>query len=220
MHGATMPWQPSPSGTVWRKRFHLVGGAETGQVTSLVRYQAQASFPGHGHPGGEEILVCEGVFSDEHGDYPAGSYLLNPEGFSHAPFSRQGCVLFVKLRQYPGVDRRHVALQTRNMPWQPRADGSQVKSLFSAAGFPEQMYLERWPPGPRLPTSYPGGVEILVLEGEFEDDAGRYQQHSWLRLPAGAGHQPRSREGCELYVKYNGLALLQSASQQAAEAAG
>ena len=100
MDTASMTWQPSPSGTVWRKRLHLVGGAESGQVTSVVRYEPGSSFPAHDHPDGEEILVLEGVFSDEHGDWPAGTYLLNPEGFRHAPFSREGCRLFVKLRQY------------------------------------------------------------------------------------------------------------------------
>ena len=105
MDTLSMEWTASPSGTVWRKRLHLVGGSESGQVTSVVRYEAGASFPAHDHPDGEEILVLEGTFSDEHGDWPAGTHLLNPEGFRHAPFSRDGCVLFVKLRQYAGDGR-------------------------------------------------------------------------------------------------------------------
>ncbi|HJR70391.1 MAG TPA: cupin domain-containing protein, partial [Gammaproteobacteria bacterium] len=75
---AAMPWTPSPSGTVWRKRVHLVGPAEAGQVTSVVRYEPGSTFHSHAHPDGEEILVLEGVFSDEHGDWPTGTYLLNP----------------------------------------------------------------------------------------------------------------------------------------------
>jgi len=89
----TLPWTASPSGTVWRKRLHLVGPSESGQVTSVVRFQENSHFASHDHPEGEEILVLEGVFSDEHGDCPAGSYLLNPEGFRHAPYSRDGCLL-------------------------------------------------------------------------------------------------------------------------------
>src|SRR5437016_4468184 len=88
-----LPWTPSPSGTVWRKRLHLVGPPEAGQVTSLVRYGPHSEFPSHNHPQGEEILVLEGVFSDEHGDWSAGTYLLNPAGFRHAPYSRGGCHL-------------------------------------------------------------------------------------------------------------------------------
>ena len=107
VHGAALDWQPSPSGTVWRKRLHLVGGAESGQVTSIVRYEPNATFAAHDHPEGEEILVLEGTFSDEHGDWPSGTHLLNPEGFRHAPFSRDGCVIFVKLRQYAGAGRTY-----------------------------------------------------------------------------------------------------------------
>jgi hypothetical protein len=78
---ARMQWTPSPSGSVWRKRVHLVGPPESGQVTAVVRYEPHARFPTHDHPEGEEIFVLEGVFSDEHGNWPAGTFLLNPEGF-------------------------------------------------------------------------------------------------------------------------------------------
>jgi anti-sigma factor ChrR (cupin superfamily) len=218
MDTAAMAWQSSPSGTVWRKRLHLMGSAESGQVTSLVRYQPHSDFPSHQHPHGEEILVLNGVFSDEHGDYPAGSYLLNPEGFRHAPFSREGCLLFVKLRQYPGDDRPHLAVSTRTMAWQAQGDGSDIKPLFSDARFPEQMRLERWPAGERPPTRYPGGVEMLVLEGVFEDESGSYHRHTWLRLPAGATHLPRSPGGCEVYIKSGGLGSLWSGETVPAEA--
>src|SRR3546814_6219955 len=82
MDTAAMDWQASPSPTVWRKRLDLVDG-EFSRVTSIVRYDPSSSFRAHGHPQGEEILVLDGVFSDEHGDYPAGTFLLNPAGFRH-----------------------------------------------------------------------------------------------------------------------------------------
>ncbi len=110
---ATMEWQSSPGAGIWRKRLELRGAAESGRVTSIVRYDAGSRFPPHEHPEGEEILVLEGIFADEHGAYPAGTYLLNPEGFRHAPRSDQGCVLFVKLRQYPGSDRGHRVVARR-----------------------------------------------------------------------------------------------------------
>ena len=147
-----MDWTPSPSGTVWRKRVHLVGPVESGQVTSVVRYQPRSTFHAHEHPDGEEILVLDGVFSDEHGDWPAGTYLLNPEGFRHAPFSREGCVLFVKLRQFPGRAREHVALRTAGAAWQPTARAEvAVRPLYSQAGFVDSMRLERWSPGAARP---------------------------------------------------------------------
>ncbi len=204
----SMEWTPSPNGRVLRKRVHLEGEPESGPVTSLVRYEANASFPEHPHPGGEEILVLEGVFSDQQGDWPEGSYLLNPEGFVHSPYSKDGCLIFVKLRQYSGYGRRHVAIDTHELAWEPsRIDGVDYKLLYSDEDFSDSMRLERWLPRADLGgTIYPQGVEIFVITGSFSDDEGRYDAGAWLRLPAGARHHPRSDEGCELYVKLAHLA--------------
>ena len=109
-HG--MSWEPSPSGSVWRKPLYRFGG-ELGPVTSLVRYALGGAFREHTHPEGEEILVLDGVFSDEHGDYPAGTFLMNPHGSRHSPRSDGGCTLFVRLRQYPGEDRPRLQEDTR-----------------------------------------------------------------------------------------------------------
>jgi anti-sigma factor ChrR (cupin superfamily) len=214
MRSAALDWQPSPSGSVWRKRLHLVGGAETGQVTSVVRYEPDSRFPPHDHPDGEEILVLAGVFSDEHGDWPAGSYILNPEGFRHAPFSREGCTIFVKLRQYGGDGREHVVVDTRAGAWLPLAGavGVERQTLYEDPRFPEVMRLERWDAGARTrEVGRRGGVEIFVIEGVLEDDDGRYEAGSWLRLPDGARHAPRSATGCLLYVKTGGVSSLRSA---------
>jgi anti-sigma factor ChrR (cupin superfamily) len=210
----SMAWSPSPSGSVWRKRLHLVGPPESGQVTSVVRYEAASTFPAHDHPDGEEILVLDGVFSDEHGDWRAGSFLLNPEGFRHAPFSREGCLLFVKLRQYPGRDRRHVALDVSGMPWQSTtAKGISIKTLYEQAGYSDSMRLERW--GPDTPDEmrrYGLGAELFVIEGAFVDESGRHEAGSWMRFPVGASHHAGTREGCTMYVKEGGSAYLDSAN--------
>ena len=143
MHTAAMDWQASPGGGVLRKRLHLVGGVESGQVTSVVQYRKGSSFPAHDHPEGEEILVLDGVFSDEHGDWTAGTYLLNPEGFRHAPFSRDGCVNFVKLRQYAG-ERKHFCVRTDSLPWESGLEpGVEVKILYSHRDFRDSTHLER-----------------------------------------------------------------------------
>ncbi len=208
-----MEWTSSPSGSVWRKRVHLVGPPESGQVTSIVRYEPDSTFPAHDHPEGEEILVLEGVFSDEHGDWPAGTYLLNPEGFRHAPFSRPGCVLLVKLRQYPGADRRHVVIDTRKGSWQPTGTpGIERQPLYEQAGYSDVSCLERWAPGTDPgEVVHPDGTEIFVLEGALVDETGQFEAGSWLRLPVGHAHRPRSEIGCTLYVKRGGLAYLRAA---------
>jgi anti-sigma factor ChrR (cupin superfamily) len=209
---AAMDWMQSPSGTVWRKRVHLVGPVESGQVTSVVRYEPNSKFHAHDHPDGEEILVLEGVFSDEHGDWPAGTHLLNPEGFRHAPFSREGCVLFVKLRQFPGRARKHVATRTETAGWQSTARaGVTVRPLYSQAGFADSMRLERWTggmPGGRI--DYPGGAELFVVEGAFTDEGGTYAQGAWLRLPPGGAHSPSTADSCLVYVKEGGFVYLRA----------
>jgi anti-sigma factor ChrR (cupin superfamily) len=205
---SSLPWAASPSRAVWRRRLHRVGPAESGQVTSIVRYEPGSTFPRHDHPEGEEILVLAGVFSDEHGDWPAGTYLLNPEGFRHAPFSREGCLLFVKLRQFPGKDRRHVAIDTHALPWTAQA-GREVKPLYAQEGYTDRTSLERWRPQPTpRERLYPLGAELLVLEGSFADERGEYGPQTWLRLPPGFRHTPGTASGCELYVKEGGFAYL------------
>ncbi len=208
-----MAWASSPSGTVFRKRVHLVGPPESGQVTSIVRYEPNSSFPAHDHPDGEEILVLDGVFSDEHGDWPAGTYLLNPEGFRHAPFSKDGCLLFVKLRQFPSRDREHHVIDVNTRNWES-ADESGIahKPLYAQDGFADRMRLERWDAGTaREQVTYDDGVEYFVIDGEFEDGDGKYPQGSWLRLPPGGAHRPRSEQGCVLYVKLGGHRYLNAA---------
>ena len=207
---STLSWTPSPSGTVWRKRLHLVGPPESGQVTSVVRYEANSHFHPHDHPAGEEVLVLEGVFSDEHGDWPAGAYLLNPEGFRHAPFSRDGCVLFVKLRQFPGAGRRHVVANTAAMQWQSGLNGRAIKPLYDQAGYSDTMRLEQWPPGWVGESTYRQGAELFVLQGSFGDEHGTYRAHTWLRFPVGAQHQPHADEGCTLYIKEGGFPYLRA----------
>jgi hypothetical protein len=179
-----------------------------------VRYEPRSRFPAHDHPQGEEILVLEGVFSDEHGDWPAGTFLLNPEGFRHAPFSEPGCILFVKLRQFPGRERSHVVVDTHKLAWEPSSiPGVACKALYRQAGFSDLMRLERWQPQADLGViSYEQGAELFVLEGGFVDEAGAYSAGCWLRLPADSQHHPRSGGGCTLYIKRSGLPYLRSAA--------
>ncbi|MEM7007696.1 MAG: cupin domain-containing protein [Thermodesulfobacteriota bacterium] len=204
-------WQESPSGSVWRKRLHLVGPAEAGQVTSLVMYEANSDFHAHAHPGGEEILVLGGTFSDERGDFKAGTYLLNPEGYEHTPFSKEGGFIFVKLRQYPGNDRTQIVVDTQNMKWIESLSGIHIKMLYSEHGYAEEVSLQKWDRGASPgEVHYPGGAEILILKGDLKDERGTYGEMSWIRLPEGSVHNPVSPSGCEFYIKRGGVSSLDS----------
>ncbi len=156
--------------------------------------------------------MLEGVFSDEHGDWPAGSYLLNPEGFSHSPFSKLGCTLFVKLRQYPGRSREQYQIRSQDIPWQATTHrGREQKHLYSQAGFSDRSRLERWQTnaGP-YSQSWPDGVEIFVISGVIADEYDQYQSGSWLRLPPGTTHTLRCTCAAELYIKEGGFAYLRA----------
>ena len=96
-------WLNSPESGVDRFMLDRIGD-EVARASSLVRYAPSSSFPRHLHPEGEEFLVLEGVFSDEHADYPGGTYVRNPPGSGHSPYSVDGCRIFVKLRQFDAED--------------------------------------------------------------------------------------------------------------------
>ena len=195
-----LAWCPSPMAGVDRRLLDRTGG-EVARATSIVRYAPGSRFARHSHGGGEEILVLEGTFSDEQGDYPAGTYLRNPPGSSHAPFSEGGCTIFVKLRQMHPGDLRRLVIQTRQGAWlSGLVKGLEVMPLHVYGS--EQVALVRWAPGTRFPAhGHPGGEEILVLQGVFEDGHGRWPAGSWLRNPPGSGHQPWSEAGCTIWVK-------------------
>lgn len=192
---------PSPLPGVSRVMLDRAG-EEVARATSLVRYEPGSGFSAHRHDGGEEILVLEGVFSDEHGHYPAGTYLRNPPGTTHQPYSEQGCLLLVKLWQFAANDNSPLVLNTKDGNWyQGLVPGLSVQPLHEHNGV--NTALVRWAPNTRFNRhTHPGGEEILVLEGLFCDEFGEYPAGSWLRNPRYSNHAPYTgAEGALIYVK-------------------
>lgn len=196
---AQQDWVASPHEGVWRKPLAREE-AERGHATSIVRFDPDASFSAHNHPLGEEILVLEGIFSDETGDYGPGSYFRNPEGFRHAPFSKAGCVLFVKLHQFQTDDCDHINIDTQNTQWLPGNGGLKVMPLHSFKT--ESTALVHWPAGEQFqPHLHAGGEEIYVISGELIDEHGRYPAGSWIRSPHMSRHNPRVEIDTLIWVK-------------------
>ena len=211
VHAARLPWTPSPIIGVERRMLDRVG-EEVARATSIVRYAPQSRFSPHTHGGGEEFLVLEGVFQDEHGDFPAGSYIRNPPTSSHTPGSLPGCTIFVKLWQFDLDDRTNLRLDTTTMSYVPDPEraGVELMPLFQDAR--ESVRLERWAPNAEIILPVPGGIELLVLDGEFSEDGDSFVAQSWLRLPAGAELRSRAgASGCLVWVKAGHLAYPQSA---------
>jgi anti-sigma factor ChrR (cupin superfamily) len=195
-----LAWLDSPSALVQRRLLARDGG-EVARATSVVRYAAGARFADHVHDLGEEILVLSGTLSDDKGDYGPGSYIKNPPGSSHAPFSQDGCTLFVKLRHLQAQDSARIVVDTQRAHWrQGMVEGLTVLPLSEFGT--THTALVRWAPGTFFnPHRHYGGEEIFVVEGVFEDEHGRYPAGSWLRSPHLSQHQPFSREGCLILVK-------------------
>ncbi|WP_447469814.1 cupin domain-containing protein [Vibrio harveyi] len=196
---AEQEWIASPAVGVWRKPLEREA-KESGHTTSIVKYELNSAFATHPHPYGEEILVLEGVFSDEHGDYPAGTYIRNPPGSQHAPFSREGCVILVKLNQFDPSDIETVRIHTHQADWLPGIGGLQVMPLHDFEH--EHVALVKWPKGERFqPHRHFGGEEIFVLSGEFRDEFGEYPTHTWLRSPHMSEHFPFVEQETVIWVK-------------------
>jgi anti-sigma factor ChrR (cupin superfamily) len=196
------PWQPSPSSGVERRKLDRIGG-EVARATSIVRYAPGSSFPPHRHDEGEEFLVLAGVFSDDHGDYPAGTYIRNQPGSVHAPRTGPGCIIFVKLRQMDAQDSARVVRTQAGLSWEALdARGARRALLHADPMSRETVALEQVPPGyAGIPATCPRGEEILVLQGAFADEHGEYGEGFWVRNPAGFQRTLRSAGGARYWVK-------------------
>lgn len=195
-----LPWVDSPTHGV-RRRMLERDGEEVARATSIVRYEPGCRFPAHRHDLGEEFLVLEGTFCDEHGGYGPGTYVRNPPGSTHAPWSDTGCTLFVKLRQFTPDDVVRVVVAPSNETWYPgTVDGLTVLPLHTFGT--TSTALVRWAPGTRfIAHRHFGGEEILVLDGVFEDEHGIYPAGTWIRSPHLSLHTPLSTSGCTIFVK-------------------
>jgi anti-sigma factor ChrR (cupin superfamily) len=110
-------WVNSPMPGVERMMLDRVGD-EVARATTIVRYAPNSEFSQHSHDGGEEFFVLAGVFSDEHKDFPAGSYVRNPIGTAHSPkIGDEGCTILVKLHQFEKNDKAQKHIDTNTARW-------------------------------------------------------------------------------------------------------
>lgn len=93
----TAPWRPGLVPGLWVMPLSEFGA----QHTALVRWEPGTRFNPHRHYGGEEIFVVDGVFEDEHGRYPKGTWIRSPHLSQHKPFSEEGCTILVKTGHLP-----------------------------------------------------------------------------------------------------------------------
>jgi anti-sigma factor ChrR (cupin superfamily) len=184
LHADDIEWRDSPMPGVSRRPLDRIGD-EVARATTIVRYAPESKFSAHTHDGGEEFIVLEGVFQDEHGDFPAGCYVRNPPTSRHTPGSKPGCVIFVKLWQFDPDDRTHVRVDMNKVGAVADAErpGVDVTPLFKDGH--EDVRVEDWAPHTRASLAVDGGAEIFVLDGEINESGDQLRRHSWVRIPDG-----------------------------------
>jgi ChrR Cupin-like domain len=201
VHGAAMPWQASPMPGVERRMLDRIGD-EVARATSIVRYAPKSQFSPQTHGGGEEFLVLAGVFQDEHGDYPVGTYVRNPPTSRHTPSSVGGCIILVKLWQFDPDDRTQVAIDTTNQPYITTLTRRGVSTLSLFEDERETVRLEKWEANASIDLLAPDGLEIFVLQGDFRESGEVFEPYSWLRLPPDSRLLEQSGSaGCQVWLK-------------------
>lgn len=201
---STLPWIATPLAGIQIRTLED-GGEATARATAIVKCAPGSRIVDCTRELGEEIMVLDGVLTDEFGSYGKGSYVKSPPGSDHACESASGCLLFVKRHPLESGDDWRIVVDTATMPWyQGLVDGLSVMPLSESGT--QHTALVRWAPGTRFnPHRHYGGEEIYVLDGVFEDEHGRYPAGSWLRSPHLSAHCPFSIEGCTIFVKVGHL---------------
>lgn len=201
MHGESLPWEASPMAGVDRRRLDRIDG-ENDRVTTIVRYAPGSQFSSHVHGGGEEFIVLEGVFEDDYGDWPAGSYIRNPPQSSHTPGSAPGCTIFVKLWQFAPDDRTFIHANRFKLGRiaDRHRDGAEVSTLFEDER--ETVQFEYWQADSTISVDASGGAEVLLLEGSATESDDSLQRLSWLRAPVDSTLSfTTGSEGAVVWVK-------------------
>ena len=215
VHSEAIDWLPSPMAGVDRRMLDRIGD-EVARATSIVRYAKGSAFPEHTHGGGEEFIVLEGVFQDEHGDYPAGTYVRNPVGTHHIPRSDPGCTIFVKLWQFDPDDQEQIALDLNTLELAADPDRPGVATASLAQRDYESVSLEAWDAGTKSDLAGEDGAEALILEGSVTHEGQVFGLHDWIRLPAGtSAHLTAGEGGARLWIKRNHLRNITAPSKVA-----
>ncbi len=198
IHSEQIDWIASPMPGVDRRMLDRIGG-EVARATTIVRYAPGSTFSAHTHTGGEEFIVLDGVFQDEHGDYPVGTYVRNPPTTSHTPGSAPGCTIFVKLWQFDMDDRNQFRKDMAEALAAP-VDGVATAELHRDSR--ETVTFSHLAPGATLDNADIGGSEMLVLDGSVSESGETLGKGAWLRLPDGQGLSATAGpEGAKVWVK-------------------
>jgi len=198
VHTDQLDWTPSPMAGVDRRMLDRIGG-EVARATTIVRYAPGSQFSAHTHTGGEEFIVLDGVFQDEHGDFPEGTYVRNPPTSAHTPGSAPGCVIFVKLWQFDMEDRGQFRKNMAEELSDP-VDGVATALLHEDAR--ERVTYHHVDADAVLARQDTGGVELLVIAGSLTEGDETLRKGAWMRLPEGTAlNATAGPDGAKVWIK-------------------
>lgn len=205
MHGDAITWEDSPMLGVDRRRLDKVEG-DNERVTTIVRYAPGSQFSSHVHTGGEEFIVLEGVFEDDYGEWPVGSYIRNPPGSEHTPGSKPGCIIFVKLWQFDADDRTFIHANSNKIGGVEEVGRPGVLASPLFQDDKEDVRFETWAPSATVAVDATGGAEVFVLQGGFNEGADELRPQSWIRVPVNGSLQATAGpHGAKVWIKRHHL---------------
>lgn len=103
-------------------------------------------------------------------------------------------------------DRHQMRIDTNSGDWHAdqARDGVTVLELYS--DHRERVSMERWQPGQDIMLDSPEGLEVLVVEGSFNENSDLFENQSWLRLPPGSSTiATAGKNGCKVWIKRDHL---------------
>jgi len=165
---------------------------------------AKSKFSAHTHTGGEEFIVLDGVFQDEHGDFPQGTYVRNPPTKSHTPGSDKGCTVLVKLWQFNMEDRNQFR---KTMAYELADSVNGVATAELRRDAQEVVTYSQLDTGSVLHKIDCGGIEMFVISGSVIEGGDTLGKGAWLRLPDGrALLAVAGDDGAKVWIKSGHLA--------------
>lgn len=179
-----------------------VAGYHAQRLTLIVRFEPETRYRLQQHFESEEILVLDGSLDIENQTCTPGYYIRYPHRSNLLHYSKNGCVLFVKLGEFASNDTSRRVIDTHSEEqWLPGpVEGTEVRALHMHDT--RSVLMIRWLQQASFkPALDPQGEEVFVVRGRLIDIDGAYTQHHWIRNPIPAWQAWRGDAGTLVYYK-------------------
>lgn len=183
---------------IWQKyntgSFKKILSSNEIMETAIIKIEENSTLNQNSKINSVEIFVLDGVYTNEFGEFEAGTYLKLPKEDESLVKSEKACTIFRKINYLYNDDK--IIINTNSSYWVQGYGNLQVMPLY------ENTALVKWPKSEVfIPHKHWGGEEILVLKGVFIDEHGKYPAMQWIRSPHLSEHYPFVEEETIIFVK-------------------